>query len=150
MTIGAAFNGLQQLELSPGGPGEQGPCLPLPRPNDPRGTASRPGGVTGPGPAQIVTSTHNKSGQTENQRIINRVKQHGVWIVTFKLQSLPPANEVAERHCFRSCLSVILFTRGRVYLKITPDASDLRGPPGHVQNCSSCTSLYSPVPLYLN
>ena len=62
-------------DRGPEGPGEQDSCLPLLRPNDPRGTAPRPGGVTRPGPAQIVTSTH-KSGQTENPRIINRVKQH--------------------------------------------------------------------------
>ena len=34
----------------------------------------------------------------------------------FKKKSLPSANEVAERQCFYTCLSVILFTGGGVCL----------------------------------
>ena len=38
---------------------------------------------------------------------------------------LPPANEVAGRYCFQSCLSIILFTGAGPHVTITHNALDL-------------------------
>ena len=54
--------------------------------------------------------------------------------------SLPYANEVVGRQGFQLCVSVYLSTRRGSHLTFTHDART--PPPGHVQTCSTWTSLY--------